>query len=188
MFRTMSTTSSTSANATAPTRERSTTSRPSLWALTLQEAQSVSAWMALVTVLRGIFGFLSQLASYQETCSANVCESYLSERLLTSLSGIAVWLLKLVPSNVRNDQAPGFICSSLWLLWFVQNIFGSLPNLPLRITEYWLGRLRWKELVCVVIPIHFSCVLSTLRLLEWAGITYHPVEYATHDPWISVRD
>jgi hypothetical protein len=87
--------------------------------------------------------------------------------------------------------APGFIYASPWILMTTRNIFGSFPNLPLRIAEGVLGRLSSQQLAVLVV-LHFACAVSTsfmLRYLTLADaypLAFSLIEYSDNSPWLLV--
>ena len=163
-----------------------------VWQKVLLEAKSVSAWMATATILRVLVSFLIQLVSYRKDCADNECDSELPEYLRTNLSVWAGWILSAFPHKVAQDAAPGFIYASPWLLMKISNVFGSLPNVPLRIAEAVLGRLSFTELL-VLLPVHFVCAISTtLVLRQLVSEKAYPhafdsIEYSDENPWLLVR-
>lgn len=139
-------------------------SKGKLWHLVCTEARSVSVW-ALVTPLL---------------------------RIALALCGSVEWILALFPQGVGQDMAPGFLFASAWLLFVVRDKFGPVPNIPIRICETIMGRMSLREL-CVVVPIHFVCTLSTFRIVKLllpsdvASLALAPIVYSHDNPWFVVR-
>jgi hypothetical protein len=163
-----------------------------MWPILWMEARSVSAWLAAATCLRVLIAFLIKLASYRRDCADNECISELPNYILTNLSVWASWVLGVLPYKLQQDAAPGFIYASPWILLAIRHIFGSLPNVPLRIAEGVLGRLSVKESGFVLL-IHFACAISTSLMLRHLisedayPLAFNPIEYSDESFWLMVR-
>ena len=68
--------------------------------------------------------------------------SVILKEVITVLSVIASWALAILPSKVATLSAPGFTFGSTWILFPLRDYFGFIPNLPCRICETKMGRLR----------------------------------------------
>lgn len=162
------------------------------WPILWMEARSVSAWFAAATFLRVLVVFLIRLASYRRNCADNECVSELPKDIMTNVSVWASWLLAILPYKLQQDAAPGFIYASPWILMAIRNMFGTYPNVPLRISEGVLGRLNFKELGFVIL-IHFACAISTSLLLRHLiskdayPLAFNPIEYSDGGLWLVVR-
>jgi hypothetical protein len=168
--------------------------------LLLQEARAVSLWSFSSTLIRLFFALLALLANYRDSKDAN--KIWLMQKLqpvsddthewFLIASVVAGWILCLLPSKVALQQAPGFSFASPWLLFWVRDKTGVIPNVPTRACEYMLGRLRLVELV-IVLPVHLVCIVSTSVVLQrilpeqLASLALGPIEYANDgNPWIVV--
>jgi hypothetical protein len=179
------------------TRNNSTAKRSSSslkLKLVLQEARSVSAWMAVSTLFRALIYTLIQLHSLgrEDGCGGNQCESRLAASVFANLSLLAGWILGAFPRKVASNAAPGFMYANPWLLMKMESMFGSIPNVPLRITEAVLGRLTVQELL-VLLPIHFACAISTMVALrkllseDYYPLAFEPIAYSVKGSWLLVR-
>jgi hypothetical protein len=112
--------------------------------------------------------------------------------VIANLSLLAGWILGAVPRKLAIHAAPGFIYANPWLLMKMESMFGSLPNVPLRLTEGVMGRLTFQELL-VVLPIHFACAISTVvslkKLLpeDYHPLAFEPIAYSVEGSWLLVR-
>lgn len=165
----------------------------SLWEKALQEARSVSGWMAASTLLRISVVIMVQLIPYRVDCSKNECNSELPESVMTGLSIVSGYIVGgACPSKVAKEDAPGFFYASAWILMVMSDIFGCLPSLPLRIAESVLGRIGPRESI-LLLPLHFACVISTCLVLQHVlpeslhTLGFEPIEYSHEDPWVLVR-
>lgn len=181
-------------NGTATTIASSAQKSPSsVWPILWMEARSVSAWFAAATFLRVLVVFLIRLASYRRDCADNECVSELPKYLMNHASFGANLLLGVLPHKLQHDAAPGFIYASPWILMSIRSIFGTFPNVPLRITEGVLGRLNFKELGFVLL-IHFACAISTSLMLKHLiskdayPLVFNPIEYSDKSLWLVVRN
>jgi hypothetical protein len=166
-------------------------SQPSLRQLAFQEARSVSAWFAVSTIFRALVEFLIELASFRTECAEYQCNSKLPIIVLKSVSICTALLFRAFPYKLVQGAAPGFIYASPWILMTTRNIFGSFPNLPLRIAEGVLGRLSSQQLAVLVV-LHFACAVSTsfmlryLTLAEAYPLAFSLIEYSDNSPWLLV--
>lgn len=155
----------------------------SIYRLVCTEARSVSCWAFCALSLRiGVHWFL-QATYYRDKCHTDD-DSLDCQPVYENLSVLAGWALKLVPAKVAESKAPGFLFASPWLLSSMLHLFGTLPSVPLRICEMVMGRLTPQELA-IVLPVHFLCTLSTLKVLclvlptSWSSVMAAPVVYST---------
>ena len=145
--------------------ESDVVSKGKLWHLVCTEARAVSVWALVSPILR---------------------------ILALSLRGSVEWMIPLFPRGVAQDMAPGFLFASAWLLFAVRDKFGTVPNIPIRICETIMGRMSLREM-CVVVPIHFLCTLSTFRIVklllpsEVASLALAPIVYSHDNPRFVVR-
>lgn len=164
----------------------------SLMQLVFQEARSVSAWFAVSTFFRALVAFLIELASYRAECAKYQCDSTVPKNVLMTVSIFTAWLFRALPRKLEQGAAPGFIYASPWILMTTRNVFGSYPNVPLRIAECVLGRLSAQQLA-VLLVLHFACAVSTLFMLRYLTVAeayplaFSLIEYSDGSPWGVVR-
>jgi hypothetical protein len=79
------------------------------------------------------------------------------------------------------------------LLW-VRDKTAIIPNIPVRASEYMMGRISLVELVAIV-PIHFVTIVSTSIFLQrifpehLASLALEPIAYSDREnPWIVVSE
>jgi hypothetical protein len=150
-----------------------------IWIMVTREARAVSLWALIAPLFRlALQPFISHacLATDVETCQSS------------NMSALAGWLLSVFPQTVAQNLAPGFVFASAWLLFAIRDHFGVIPNVPLRICETFMGRMSLRDL-CVIMPVHFLCTLSTFMILKLflptgvASIALAPVVYSNTNAW-----
>lgn len=132
-----------------------------------------------------------------DICPDQFKKSFMSTIIFESLGPIQAllrWSIAwLLPSKVLLLKAPGFVFSSPWLLYFIRDHFGPIPNVPTRISEMMLGRMSPRELV-VILPVHFigsvisafilRVILSPFTFFLSDSIDVHPIVYSDRNPWL----
>lgn len=121
----------------------------------LQEARCVSVWLVLSGFIQVVVSILMRVASYayplKSLSPSNAAEPFCVwwiEWIMVLPSVISGCLLRIVPTQVVSNTAPGFIYASAWLLLGIKNRIGAVPHIPSRICEAVLGRLRY--VVCLL--------------------------------------
>lgn len=148
--------------------------------------------MTAASLFRVLLAFLIQLDSYEKDSADNQCESSFPVPTRANLSILVGLVLSALPRRVASGTAPGFVYAFPWLLMKTDNTFGSLPNVPLRVTEAVLGRLTFQELL-FLLPIHYVCAISTVVALRWLlsadfqALAFEPIVYSLEETWLLVR-
>ena len=132
-----------------------------------REAYGVFIWSLLACTLRPCLSFLVELSKLrlmtplsdatdgdgsgdhgvclasESICLGGTINDYSILRdIVTMVSVLASWILAILPSKVASQTAPGFLFGSTWILYPMRDMFGFIPNLPCRICETKMGRMR----------------------------------------------
>lgn len=99
-----------------------------------------------------------------------------------------------LPQIMIKDMDYGLIFASTWLVLGIKDMFGPIPLIPTRISEWLLGRLSLFELA-VLIPLHFVVTALSILALHYAANMLpissanslellKPICYDDSNPWI----
>lgn len=168
-----------------------------MWNLLVQEARAVSLGSLLAMGFRIFLFFLITAKALLED-SSNVPNEFRARlnvaMIWKEVAAVACMMVStivaLVPSKVLLLQAPAFLFANPWLLLWVRDRTGVLPNVPIRMCEYVMGRISLVELVAVL-PIHVVTVVSTAVFLrrilptDVSLVALEPIEFSDGaNPWI----
>lgn len=175
------------------------------WFWLIQEARAVSLWSVVSILLRLGILLLIRWAKYRETKDIALfwmdplsqhhpfTTTTMTQEIILFVSVLCGWIGSCLPSKVMAVQAPGFIFGHPWILYWVRDKTGVLPNVPIRFCEYMLGRIPLKQLL-VVIPLHLVCIVSTSVFLRYilptsiSSVAFETISYSNDgNPWIVVR-